>query len=85
MTLRENLYQLKSPILIPGTGTDIAAEDDKKSVRAAAQGGGNYSGRNAMDELGQEIELMAANQHPLAMIVKTDGLGYLLTLGLDYI
>lgn len=57
MTLTENLYQLKSPILIPGTGTDIAAEDDKKSVRAAAQGGGNYSGRNAMDELGQEIEL----------------------------
>lgn len=38
-----------------------------------------------MDELGQEIELMAANQHPLAMIAKTDGLGYLLTLGLDYI
>lgn len=38
-----------------------------------------------MDELGQEIELMAANQHPLAMIAKTNGLGYLLTLGLDYI
>lgn len=29
----------------------------KKSVRATARGGGDYSGRNAMDELGQEIEL----------------------------